>query len=983
MTSTSSPLEILKEEEDPSDSEVKSENLQSKKEITPKTNMSFLGNINEFAPGEDFVAYKDRVQQYFIANKIAAEIQTPVFITLVGSEVYKVLKSLAAPALPSSKPFTELIGLLEQHYAPKHNKRAERFKFQKAKQEDGESISDFIIKLRNLAETCRFGDFIDDSVSNTASLRNLALEDALVDKFIVGLRNDRIQQNILTDDSRTFDKCCEIALNMEMSEREQRSMHPRGSEVHVIREKNKAVTTQVKTKQNNMRSNLNNKCSHCGKNHFERDCPAKNWSCFKCNRRGHTANMCWVGGKRDGGGAGGSSSSRKDGGGAKRSVRSIQVINSVKASEKGLKVEVKLCGVSFQMEVDTGAAMSVISFIELRDKLPYISILSSDIKICTISEFEVKVVGKVELDVEFQGTTGKLEIVVVNSPAFTPLFGRTWLDKFIPSWRQKLLCKSELINYIENKKNESSTCDELLSEIREKCPCVVSSDPNQMIVGYEAEINIEPDAVPIFCKAYMVPFRLREAVKVELNRLISIGTLEPVNHSRWASPIVCVPKQNGEIRLCIDCKVTVNKYILLSHYPLNNVEDIFANLPNCSVYCVLDMAGAFQQLVLTPESRELLTINTDQGLLQYTRLPFGVSCAPSIFQSVIDRILDGIQGVWAFIDDVVIGAESVEKCKEKLFKVLKRLNDHKVRINLAKCVFLKPTVEYLGHIIGKNEVRPNPKKVEAITKAPCPTNVKELQSYLGLLNFYRRFIPDLSGKLRSMYNLLQKNTKFVWNKSCQEEFNRSKELIVKNNVLELYDKDKPIIISTDASPYGVAAVLLHVVEGVEKPVLFASSTLSDSEKNYSQLHREALAVMFAVKKFFKYIYGKHFVIYTDNQALKEIFNPKKGTPSVAVARLQRWAITLSTFDYSIKHKPARELAFVDALSRLPIPGTTDVETICINSINFFEELPVDKELIRAETKKDVELSQIYEFIRTGWPKQDKNCHSIKIKNAGA
>ncbi|XP_055855983.1 uncharacterized protein LOC129919159 [Episyrphus balteatus] len=280
MTSKSSPLEIIKEEEDSSDSEAKSEKFQSKKEITPKTNMSFLGNINEFVPGEDFVAYKDRVQQYFIANKISAEIQTPVFITLVGSEVYKVLKSLAAPALPSSKPFSELIVLLEQHYAPKHNKRAERFKFQKAKQEEGESIADFIIKLRNLAETCRFGDFIEDSVTNAVNLRNLALEDVLVDKFIGGLRNDRIQQNLLTDDSRTFDKCCDIALNMEMSEREQRSMHPRGSDVHVIREKNKAVTTQVKARTSPMKSNHVNKCTHCGKNHFERDCPAKNWSCF-------------------------------------------------------------------------------------------------------------------------------------------------------------------------------------------------------------------------------------------------------------------------------------------------------------------------------------------------------------------------------------------------------------------------------------------------------------------------------------------------------------------------------------------------------------------------------------------------------------------------------------------------------------------------------------------------------------------------------
>lgn len=321
---------------------------------------------------------------------------------------------------------------------------------------------------------------------------------------------------------------------------------------------------------------------------------------------------------------------------------------------------------------------------------------------------------------------------------------------------------------------------------------------------------------------------------------------------------------------------------------------------------------------MAESSQKYLTINTLKGLYRYRRLCFGVSSAPSIFQSIMDQILSNMSGVSCYYDDILIGGSSYEDSKDKLLKVLKRLNDHNVKIRFDKCKFLQPSVKYLGHILSKNGISPTQDKIEAIVRAPAPKDKQQLQAYLGLLNYYNRFLPNCSSELKPLYNLLRANVEFCWSKECQSAFDKSKKLIVSTSFMEFFDPNKEIVLAADASPYGLGCVLSHVVENQEKPVIFGSSTLNPAEQNYSQLHREALAIIFAVKKFEKYLYGKEFTIQTDHQSLREIFHPNKNTPPVAAARLQRWAIYLSMFRYKIVYKPGKKMAHADALSRLPL-----------------------------------------------------------------
>lgn len=943
--------------------------------------MALIGNIEPFIPGANFKAYEDRLNQLFEVNEVEVKKKTALFITLAGPEVYEILLSLTLPEVPSKKKYEELMLLLRNHFTPKMNKRAERYKFHKAIQEEGETISEFIIRLRSLSQLCHFGDFIPVDDANIATYKAAALSDALTDRFIIGLRNSRIQQNLL-DDDLTFEKCCDKALNFEMAEKETRAIQP--PSVNAVQQNKKLdsqsapqgqdQSSRSKRWKNRRYSNNNSRnqdssqsdgnrqpaCPRCARRHDESNCPAVNWTCFICEKVGHTSRVC----------------SQRNAG---SSVNHINILHEnsigVLASDstkcnvmaklsKPAVISLSIMDKNVEFEVDTGACITVMNKDEYYNIFGNLPVQKSFSNIVSVTGQQIKEIGKINVEVVFGHNRRKLDLVIVDSDRFfMPLLGRNWLDVLIPEWRDRVVefdC-----NVVNSVRNFDSN---ILNKIRKQFPKIVCETLHHPISGYVVDIVLRENSVPIFHAPYSVPYRLREKVSVELDRLVSQGILEPVSRSRWASPIVVVPKANGEIRICVDCKVTINKCIENEHYPLPKMEDIFASLANCTVFCVIDLTGAYQQLELSPESREFLTINTSQGLYRYTRLSFGVSTAPMIFQSIMDQILQGVGNVYCYLDDILIGAPSSQKCEENLELVLSRLDEHNVRLNLGKCKFLETTVSYLGHILSDGQIHPNPEKVKAIVAAPCPKDLEQLQSYLGLLNFYCRFLPNLSSEMAILHQLLKKDVPFVWSSNCQKTFERSKQLILSNDVLELYDRNKPIVVAADASPYGVGAVLSHLINGQEKPVLFASCSLNNAQKNYSQVHKEALAIIFALKRFHNYLYGNKFQIYTDHQSLREIFNPKKGTPPVAVARLQRWAVIMSMYDYEIVYRSSSKMCHADALSRLPLEGNTEIEDVSIGCFNFASESPVDLSEIQDEILDDVSLFSVYEALLKGWPR---------------
>ncbi|KAK6319814.1 hypothetical protein J4Q44_G00089210 [Coregonus suidteri] len=262
-----------------------------------------------------------------------------------------------------------------------------------------------------------------------------------------------------------------------------------------------------------------------------------------------------------------------------------------------------------------------------------------------------------------------------------------------------------------------------------------------------------------------------EAVEKELDCLQKNNIITKVERSDWAAPIVVVPKKDNTVRMCGDYKITVNHCILPEEYPLPNAEDLFATLAGGKIFSKLDLSFAYQQLKLDPESEQYLTINKHKGLFRFNRLAYGISTAPAIFQHRMDQISDGIDNVVCFMDDILVSAPTIEEHLVVLDKVMSRLEKNGGRMKRCKCKFLQDSVEYLGYKIDEQGLHPTNSKVEAIVNAPAPTNVSELRSFLGLLNYYGKFVANLSSLLHPLHQLLQADTKWNWSpptETCQE-----------------------------------------------------------------------------------------------------------------------------------------------------------------------------------------------------------------------
>ena len=269
-----------------------------------------------------------------------------------------------------------------------------------------------------------------------------------------------------------------------------------------------------------------------------------------------------------------------------------------------------------------------------------------------------------------------------------------------------------------------------------------------LVHGTTAKIHVDDGVQPKFFKARPVPYALREKVDKELDHLVKEGVIQPVTHSDWAAPVVPVIKCDGSVHLCGDYKITINKIAKFDSYPLPHIDDLFAS----QTFTKLDLAHAYLQVPLDAESKKFTTINTHRGL--YNRLPFRISSAPAIFQRTIENILQNLPQTCVYLDDILITGKTEKEHLQNLENVLTCLENSGLRLKQQKCSFMLPSVDYLGHTISSEGLQPTKEKIRAITDAPTPTNVAQLRSFLGLVNYYGKFLPQLATTLAPLYSLL-------------------------------------------------------------------------------------------------------------------------------------------------------------------------------------------------------------------------------------
>uniref|UniRef100_A0A5S6Q9J0 RNA-directed DNA polymerase n=1 Tax=Trichuris muris TaxID=70415 RepID=A0A5S6Q9J0_TRIMR len=541
------------------------------------------------------------------------------------------------------------------------------------------------------------------------------------------------------------------------------------------------------------------------------------------------------------------------------------------------------------------------------------------------TDVPVETLGKTEVNVTAFGKTMRLHVHVVKKTD-APLFGLNWCMAFGLPLPQGIEIRSlRLMTSDQGHSKLSSRHEEVARNLIELYPDVFTNTAGT-ILGYEAEVHLRDEARPKLFKPRQVPFALKGQIDDELNRLLKEDVLEQVDPAtkpiEWASPIVCVVKPSGKIRIYGDFKVTINPHVILDHYPLPRFEKLITRLNGGTLFSVIDLKDAYLQMMVRADSRKYLVIATRRGYFRYKLLPFGLSFAPALFQKTMEKILAGIDGEAVYIDDIIITGCNEHQHMDRLHAVLRQLRKAGVHTCATKCKFMCKSVTYLGHRIDQEGIHPTQERVEAIKQTPMPSNVHELRSFLGAVNYYAKFVTGLQQHCVPLYRLTKSGMPWSWGSKETQLVERLKRILTSSETLVHYDDKRPLVLATDACEVRVGAVLSHLFPcGEERPIAFASRALTETEKRYSTIDKEALAIIFGVTKFSQYLFGRRFTLETDHKPLERIFGEKREVPKIATNRLTRWALILSAYNYEVRYVPAKENAPADALSRLPVKAS--------------------------------------------------------------
>ena len=621
-----------------------------------------------------------------------------------------------------------------------------------------------------------------------------------------------------------------------------------------------------------------------------------------------------------------------------------------KSDKKPIVIDVTVEGETIPMELDTGSAVSVISEAKYQKWLSHVPLQDTSLKLHTYTGESVTPIGVLYGRVQYGSQEATLPLYVTKGTRPT-LLGREWLHSIQLNWP---------LMHLETQQG--------LQDVLNRHTAVFSDELGQL-KGIKARVQLKENSTPRFWKARPVALARKPAVERGLDALEAKGVIKPVAHSDWAAPIVTPIKKDGEARICGDFKVTVNPQLAVDEYPLPRIEEIYANLSGGKQFSTLDLRQAYLQMELEEESKPYLTINTLHGLYQYQRLPYGVASAPALWQRAMDQVLQGLPGVQCYLDDIIITGKSQEEHIRSLDKVLQRLEEYGLKANQKKCTFLKDSVKYLGHTISAEGLHQSPQKVKAMAELPAPENVGQLRSFLGMVQYYARFLPDLATLLALLHHLLQKEVKWVWGKEQESSFKTVKGMLLQDRVLTHFDPDLPVVLACDSSSYGLGAVLSHrMPDGSKRLIAYASRSLTKTEQKFAQIEKEALGLYWGVKKFQTYLEGHHFHLITDHKPLKYIMDPDKAVPVTTAARLQRWCLFLGAFSYKIGFRGTTQHANCDGLSRLPLAQAPEdrPDEVELYHVTVVDALPVtEKDLLR-ETNRDPLLARVVRLVESGW-----------------
>ena len=485
----------------------------------------------------------------------------------------------------------------------------------------------------------------------------------------------------------------------------------------------------------------------------------------------------------------------------------------------------------------------------------------------------------------------------------------------------------------------------------------------------EYDIRVDPTVKPIQHSRRKVPIESKEAIEKEIDFMLEEGiVVEQIEPTPWVSSATFPKKANGDTRVCLDPK-DLNKAIIRENHKPMTVEEIAHQLAGAVVYTKADALKAFLQVHLTYEASLLTTFNYHRGRLRFLRMPFGAKMSQDVFQLRMDAILEQCPGVIGIHDDIVIFGTSNEDHDANLINLMNVCQKEGLVLNSKKLELRRERVTFFGAEYSKDGMHPDPKKIQGIVDMTAPQDKQQLQSFLGMVNYMGTFIPNLSHHTEPLRSMLKQDNVFAWDEVKTRSFQQIKSLILKANEtpLRYYDRTQPVTVQADASLRGLGACLIQD----NRPIAYASKSLTGAESRYVNIERELLAIVFACQRFSTYLLGRSFVAETDHKPLEMIALKNLAN---APPRLQRMLLQLQRFDVTIRYRKGSEMQLADALSRCPARASPEIKlNMRVDYIAFSRSWI---ETIKEQLAEDPILATVYQLTHQGWPHQRRHVPRI-------
>jgi hypothetical protein len=838
-----------------------------------------------------------------------------------------------------SNPYSETVALFDEHFTLKRNIPKARQNFLTSDPKPGETVNNFVIRLKTLASYCDYED--SDSQVRDHVLRYI--------------KDKQLMSKLLNEDTLTLDRTLAIISNHH--NKEALILNPTSANVNRVSQHSSHHVHQQHPKPQPRHDRSTARCYRCNAvGHYGKECKrSKNHTCEKCGNIGHFAECCKTketkpkGYKRS----------------FKKSSHSVRQVDSqepasdedeshVFALGSGTELKVLVNGTELSFIVDSGCEHDLLSETDYRKLQSTEEELKPSNKrlVAYAAEKPLQTLGDYTAQVSLPNHNEEIWLdFTVIANARVSLLGWKTSQKY-----GLLSINTESINQV----------DDCWGRIQTNYPQVFTGLGK--LKNYELKLQIDPNVKPVIQSHRRVPFSRRAKVEEKIDELKKLDVIEPVTKpTNWVNPLVTVEKPGGGIRMCLDMR-RANEAIVRERHPIPTLEETIQEMSGGKVFSKLDLNMAYHQIALSPESRDITTFATPTGLYRYKRLLFGVNMATEKFQAIISQVIAGCDGAYNISDDIIVVARTNEEHDRRLEAVIRRLAEHGLTLNAKKSKIKATSIEYMGHILTDGGLRVAEKKVDAVLRAATPTNASQVRSFLGLAQFSAKFIPHFATISSPLWDLTAKDAEWKWTGKEQTAFDRIKSALAQAPVMAYFNQGLPIRITTDASPVGLGAILeQQQTDGHYSPVYYASRKLTPVETRYSQFEREALAVYWATKKFSLYLVGNNFEVRTDNKALVSALS---STAKPASARLERWLLHLQQFSYTLTHT-AGSLNQADALSRLPLPeieehndGSVTVTEYVYSVIKDAVPVALNPKQIEDESSRDDTLSLVRRAIET-------------------